>query len=113
MPEGWTAHLHPEGAIYYVNTKLRLVTNTPVHDAAKFEQLCGAIAAIQNIISDFQWTLPQDYEIQLQLDTDSSKCGYYAVDHDRQIEFWFEDVESCEHLEIDRVSSRENLSEYE
>ncbi|KAK7694683.1 hypothetical protein QCA50_001871 [Cerrena zonata] len=110
LPEGWTAHLHPEGAVYYVNAKLRTVTNTHIQDGVQYQRLCDAISEIQNTISNLEWPLPPDYEIHLQLDTDSDKCGYYVVDHDKQLEFWFEDVHSFKDLDLWRVSSRANLN---
>ena len=95
--------------MYYVNNNLNIVTYTPVHVRTEYERLCDAIAEIQDLISKLSWALPEDYEVQLQLDPDSPRCGYYAVDHERQTEFWFQEVDSYDDLGIDRVSSKHNL----
>ena len=98
--------------MYYVNSKLKIATYTAVHQQAEYERLCGAITEVQDLLSNLPWSLPKDYEIQLQLDTDSPRCGYYAVDHEMQTEFWLHDVDTYNNLGIDRVSSKHNLSQF-
>ena len=95
--------------MYFLNKKLNIVTHAPIHERAEYDRLCRAITEIQDAISRLSWDLPSNYEIQLQLDANSPRCGYYAVDHERQTEFWFRDVGSYDNLGIDRISSENNL----
>lgn len=95
--------------MYYINRELNIVTAAPIRESVQYERLCGAIAEVQDVISNLPWALPCSYEIHLQLDADGPRCGYYAVDHERQSEFWFQDVDSYDNLGIDRVSSKHNL----
>ncbi|CAL1695755.1 unnamed protein product [Somion occarium] len=108
QPMEWTAHVHPEGARYYVHNVLGIVTNAPLHIPSLYDRLCIAIAEVGGIIAELQCSLPHDYEVHLQLDYASNRCDYYAIDHDKQREFWFMDSNSDE-LKLPAVTSLTHL----
>ncbi|KAJ7205212.1 hypothetical protein GGX14DRAFT_568961 [Mycena pura] len=95
---GWTAHVHPEGALYYVHDEKRIFTDAHLHIDTVFDAATAFIDKIEG---------PGSYEdngmitsrrangVDLVLDLVESedgrgrmRCGYYFVDHLERIVFW-------------------------
>ncbi|KAJ7917657.1 hypothetical protein B0H13DRAFT_1994490 [Mycena leptocephala] len=89
-PEGWTAHMHPEGALYYAHNTMNIFTDSPLHQKPALEI---ALSFIHKI--DGCGGIPADEEVDLVLDIVTGKdgmpaCGYYLADHRRRIIFWYD-----------------------
>ncbi|KAH7913125.1 hypothetical protein BJ138DRAFT_679527 [Hygrophoropsis aurantiaca] len=101
IPEGWSIHIHPEGAQYFLCERTRTFTEVDICDPGIFQD-----------IEDFSKTLHQslrlfieDKDLKLKLDevelvleptVDDSGvlCDYYFVNHRSRCLFWLEDYDA-------------------
>lgn len=110
-------HVNPEGAKYYVNAFINVVTDTAIHSAHLYDCVLRGIRECNDLAKQAQITLPQQSELFIQVpdgETVSEKncsCNYYLVDHDTQTEFWLHSIEPRD-MGIVHVSSESQLSAY-
>ncbi|KAJ7888880.1 hypothetical protein B0H14DRAFT_1182509 [Mycena olivaceomarginata] len=103
---GWTAHVHPEGALYYVHDEKRIFTDAHLHIDAVFDTATAFIDEIERFYTDNGMiTSRRASGVDLVLDfvksedgTGGTLCKYYFVDHSERIVFW-DDA-----FELDRLS---------
>lgn len=97
LPHGWSAHVHPEGALYYLHDEKRTFTEvdicnaTVLADIEHFQHtLYGELRqAIQEGMVDLQL---QDVELVLEPRSDDYGvlCSYYFVHRFKRCLFWLE-----------------------
>lgn len=108
IPEGWISCIHPEGAVYYIHHKMKICTDTPIYDTALYADLRVAIDEFQQLAERLNVSLPEDHELYLQIDTINKGFCYYLIDHDRQMQFWLQDVYSYD-LNLPKTASMAHL----
>lgn len=107
----WVRHTHPEGAIYYHNAILNIVTDSQMECRSIFDKVTAAAKAVDQLASNYQGKLPHSSELYITAGDDSdSPCGYYLVDHDTQTEFWLGNVNTAD-MGFQQISSLSHLSE--
>lgn len=113
VPQGWTPHINPEGAPYWVNTlpTICIVTDAPMHKRDVYEKVLASTEMIQDFAErlDFKW--PKNSELYVRPQEGNDGCAYYIVDHDYQTELWLQDMDT-EVLDIPDASSMDHLSEF-
>ena len=110
LPSGWVKHLHPEGAAYYVNSLLSLVTDSSIFRPEIFASLMKAHGIVQTLATHHGFTFTPDTDLYIRCD-EPKTCYYYLVDHDRQVEFWLNELATDE-LNFHRAISTEHLSKH-
>ncbi|KZT02690.1 uncharacterized protein LAESUDRAFT_815120 [Laetiporus sulphureus 93-53] len=110
IPQGWTQHIHPEGARYYVNSSefVPIVTDASIVKPEIFQQLFASIENVRILAGNCGFTLPATCELYLHVEEGRQGCRYYLVDHDTQTEFWLQEVQS-ESLNLPDATSIEHL----
>ncbi|KAJ6582987.1 hypothetical protein DFH09DRAFT_1029437 [Mycena vulgaris] len=99
--DGWTAHIHPEGALYYVHDEKRIFTDTHLYDDIVFDIATSFIDKIDRFYSDNLICQNPDEDLVLDFvknEEGGNSCGYYFVDHGERLVFW-DDA-----FELDRMS---------
>ncbi|KAJ7892383.1 hypothetical protein B0H13DRAFT_1886822 [Mycena leptocephala] len=98
VPADWTAHVHPEGALYYVHKSLlqNIFTDGPLHEKPAFDIATGFIRQIEVYRS--KNAILADRNVDLVLDFTSGangqpECGYYLADHNQRIIFWYDEFD--------------------
>ncbi|KAF7336161.1 hypothetical protein MVEN_02163500 [Mycena venus] len=103
LPPLWSAHIHPEGQLYFVHEgSLRVVMHRP----ETLEIAWCWIRYIEGLISDAEITVSGDIELFLQLE--GPDCAYYFVDHATCTQFWLESSDT-ERLDLPTVTSTSQL----
>ncbi|KAJ7282776.1 hypothetical protein C8J57DRAFT_1463389 [Mycena rebaudengoi] len=103
---GWTAHVHPEGALYYVHDEKRIFTDAHLHIDTVFDAATAFIDKIERFYADNGMiTSRRANGVDLVLDFEKSEdsmggtlCRYYFANHPERIVFW-DDA-----FELDRLS---------
>lgn len=103
-------HIHPEGAPYYVNAKLKVVTDSNIREEDVYNLLSRGITHFWKMSHALQTPLSSSCELYIRAESDDECCSYYVVDHDSQTEFWLQQAES-EDLGFYRVASETHLGE--
>lgn len=110
VPQGWTPHINPEGAPYWVNTlpTICIVTDAPMHKRDVYEKVLASTEMIQDFAErlDFKW--PKNSELYVRPQEGNDGCAYYIVDHDYQTELWLQDMDT-QVLDIPDASSMDHL----
>ncbi|EED82765.1 predicted protein [Postia placenta Mad-698-R] len=111
VPQGWTPHINPEGAPYWVNTlpTICIVTDAPMHKRDVYEKVLASTEMIQDFAErlDFKW--PKNSELYVRPQEGNDGCAYYIVDHDYQTELWLQDMDT-QVLDIPDASSMDHLN---
>ncbi|KAJ7081755.1 hypothetical protein C8R44DRAFT_823400 [Mycena epipterygia] len=89
LPPLWSAHVHPEGQLYFCRQgPLRVVTEAYLYRAETLENVCCWIDHIQQILSNTQPRVSGAIELFIKLEEEN--CAYYFVDHATRAQFWLE-----------------------
>ncbi|KZT06031.1 uncharacterized protein LAESUDRAFT_759574 [Laetiporus sulphureus 93-53] len=110
LPSGWTRHVHPEGAPFYVNSTgpVCVVTDAPLYRHEISAKILASIDDINLLATENGVALPQNCELYIHVDDKDDGCSYYFVDHSCRTGFWLSTVDS-ESLDMLEVSSKEHL----
>lgn len=107
----WSRRIHPEGAVYYVNAMLSIVTDSDLRVRHIFDKITKGTKSFDQLVSGYSEKLPQSTELFLTIeDSSDHDCGYYLVDHDTQVEFWLKEVDAAQ-MGIQQINSVSHLSE--
>ncbi|KAJ7109641.1 hypothetical protein C8R43DRAFT_1079700 [Mycena crocata] len=88
---GWTEHVHPEGALYYVHDAKRIFTDAHLYDDTVFDGFASFLHKIEQFLLDNQLVRNPNIDLVLDLTKNANGefcCGYYFVDHFERIVFW-------------------------
>ncbi|KIJ66627.1 hypothetical protein HYDPIDRAFT_26959 [Hydnomerulius pinastri MD-312] len=93
-PQGWTACIHPEGALYYYNSQMRVFTDADLTDKKIANDINLCAKKLYGQAKEKQmWS--EDAELTLEIMEDGGKdvCGYYFARHSCRQLFWLEDID--------------------
>ncbi|KAJ7064625.1 hypothetical protein C8F01DRAFT_1080929 [Mycena amicta] len=108
LENGWTAHTHPEGNLYFSRSgDLNVVTSAFLYDPWTLQTATAWIQRIHTMLLESQVVLTADMELFIELE--DNDCGYYLVDHSNRTQFWLEPC-NTETLELPEVASMLQLS---
>ena len=87
--------MHPEGQLYFYRDigNHRYITDAYLYDPNKFEELTRFLTQMEFEISQQRETLPERFEIVLELRSDWDAWGYYMVDHKSRCVFWLAELD--------------------
>ncbi|KAF5379101.1 hypothetical protein D9615_005891 [Tricholomella constricta] len=89
LPPQWSAHVHPEGQLYfYRHAELRVVTEAYIYAPQIMEKVIHWVREIEALLLRKQVVLSDDIELFLQID--DNDCAYYFIDHLSHTEFWLD-----------------------
>ncbi|KAJ3758809.1 hypothetical protein EV360DRAFT_82715 [Lentinula raphanica] len=110
LPSQWTAHIHPEGQLYFHrNSTLRVTTDAYLYNPEVLDLVILWVKTIEAKIEANN--LPLSPSIELFLLIENTGCAYYFIDHASRSQFWLEAIPS-EELNIPDVDSPSHLSLY-
>jgi hypothetical protein len=92
---GWEPLMHPDGALFFYHPYKRVFTDANVRDPAIATRMGKAAEKAYEEAHNADIVLCPSVELALEFMDEDNKCiGYYFVDHDRRVIFWFEAHES-------------------
>ncbi|KZT04470.1 uncharacterized protein LAESUDRAFT_785263 [Laetiporus sulphureus 93-53] len=110
LPRGWSAHVHPEGQLYFAcATNPRVVTEADLYDCQVQEAICYWIEQFNACLATRSIALPDTAELFLQLGEEPNACLYYLADYASRVIFWIEDDLSTEELGFSETVSDVHL----
>lgn len=110
LPNPWTMHIHPEGAKFYVNSLINVVTDSNITMPDIHDKIARGIRGVQNLLSTTLGYLSKQTELYISAETEENQCDYYFIDHDNQTEFWAESMNAA-HLGLEQACSLPHISE--
>jgi hypothetical protein len=110
IPVNWTKHIHPEGAPYYVNGSLHVVTDSDITESSVFELVNRTIGEVQALSLAAKSVSSNSVELYIRVDdAEENKCSYYLVDHATRTEFWLHSMTNAD-LGLQQACSAAHLS---
>lgn len=98
---GWEPLTHPSGALFFYQPYKRVFTDVDVREPETAAKMCKAAEKAYEGARNADIAMLPSVELALELlSGDSNTIGYYFVDHDRRVIFWFEAHKSI-HLMLD------------
>ncbi|KAG2338460.1 hypothetical protein BDR05DRAFT_969157 [Suillus weaverae] len=92
---GWEPLTHPEGALFFYHPYKRVFTDADVRNPGMAVRIGKAVEKAYEEAHNANILLHPSVELVLELTVkDSEECGYYFVDHERRVIFWFQDHKS-------------------
>lgn len=92
---GWEPLTHPDGALFFYHPYKRVFTDANVRDPTIATRMGKAAEKAYEEAHNADIVLHPSVELALEFMDKDNKCiGYYFVDHDRRVIFWFEAHES-------------------
>lgn len=92
---GWELLTHPDGALFFYHPYKRVFTDANVRDPAIATRMGKAAEKAYEEARNADIVLHPSNELVLEfMDQDHKYIGYYFVDHDKRVIFWFEAHES-------------------
>ncbi|KAH7924791.1 hypothetical protein BV22DRAFT_1034753 [Leucogyrophana mollusca] len=93
---GWTACVHPEGALYFFHSEQRIYTDIDVRVEKKGEAIVSYAMRLREMFVTMKVPIEPDSELMIDLVKEKKKikCEYYFVDHKRRCLFWAHAMET-------------------
>ncbi|KAF8206670.1 hypothetical protein K438DRAFT_1816255 [Mycena galopus ATCC 62051] len=108
LPLHWSAHIHPEGQLYFCHHgSLRVVTEAYLYRPETLDKVTRWIKRIEDVIA--AKNIPVSEELELFIKIENEDCVYYLVDHSTHAESWLEDIDT-ERLNLPPVVSVSQLN---
>ncbi|KAG8956907.1 hypothetical protein FRC03_010718 [Tulasnella sp. 419] len=110
IPVGWYRYVQPEGATYFYNPLLRVVTPSDVCLPNFLELIMTAFESITAMMEQKEKELNLSSEIYIELRGSLSQpqCCYYLIDHTCRVPFWVADI-TVDAIGLEPFSSEEHL----
>ncbi|KAJ7064729.1 hypothetical protein C8F01DRAFT_773459 [Mycena amicta] len=109
LPQGWSAHVHPEGQLYFSRTgSPRIVTEAYMYQKDILENVVLWVKNIEDVAG--QRNFPMSHQIELFVKLEEEGCGYYFVDHGTHAQTWMEENTNTEELGLPAVVSVSQLN---
>ncbi|KAJ3736665.1 hypothetical protein DFJ43DRAFT_1050094 [Lentinula guzmanii] len=106
----WTAHIHPEGQLYFHrHSVFQVTTDAYLYNPEILDTVVFWIKKIEALIEEKN--MPLSDSIELYILIEDTGCAYYFIDHASRSLFWLEAIPS-EQLNIPDVGSSSHLSLY-
>jgi hypothetical protein len=110
LPSPWTTVIHPEGAKFYVNSLINVVTDSNIGLRDIYDKVVKGISEVQRLVTASLGSLSKESELYIKTDeTEENQCKYYLVDHDTQTEFWLQPMSAVD-LGLQQACSIPHLS---
>ncbi|KAJ7916696.1 hypothetical protein B0H13DRAFT_1997283 [Mycena leptocephala] len=115
LRDGWTAHVHPEGALYYVHDEKRIFTDAHLHKDDIFAIAKPFLDKIEPLHTGKSTSRNSDVDLVLDFVRDNEgkySCHYYFAEHNRRVVFWdhpFEFTSLSRGKEVDGVTSPQHI----
>ncbi|KAG2079266.1 hypothetical protein BDR04DRAFT_1112518 [Suillus decipiens] len=92
---GWELLTHPNGALFFYQAYKRVLTDANVRDPDTAVKIDKAIRTVYEGAHNANISLQPSVELALELTVKKGKeyWGYYFVDHEKRVIFWFEDYQ--------------------
>ncbi|KAG1733740.1 hypothetical protein EDB19DRAFT_1830862 [Suillus lakei] len=95
---GWEPLTHPEGALFFYHSYKRVFTDVDIRASGMVTNIGKAVEKAYNEVGNAGIHLHPSVELVLELiEGNSEEWGYYFVDHDNRVIFWFK-AHSSKHL---------------
>ncbi|KAJ3491300.1 hypothetical protein NLI96_g800 [Meripilus lineatus] len=91
VPRGWTAHVHPEGALYFYHESRNIYTDANIIEPGMLEEVTALVAALDKYADENGIRISHNTELVLELEEEENKeisWNYYYVDNFRRTLFW-------------------------
>ncbi|KAJ7148856.1 hypothetical protein C8R46DRAFT_1311040 [Mycena filopes] len=93
LPAHWSAHIHPEGQIYFHREgSPSVVTEAYLYRPETLDKVTHWIKKIENIAAEKDFPISDELELFIKLEGDD--CAYYFVDHGARAQSWMENVDT-------------------
>ncbi|KAJ7240437.1 hypothetical protein C8J57DRAFT_1370797 [Mycena rebaudengoi] len=93
LPLHWSAHIHPEGQLYFCRDgSFRVVTEAYLYRPDILDKAVRWIQKIEDRIADKSIAISDQTELFIKIEDED--CAYYLVDHTTNSQFWLEDIET-------------------
>ncbi|KAF7334018.1 hypothetical protein MVEN_02307000 [Mycena venus] len=93
LPLHWSAHIHPEGQLYFCREgSFRVVTEAYLYRPETLDQVTRWIKKIEDLMADKNF--PVSGQLELFIKIEDEDCAYYFVDHATRAESWLEDIDT-------------------
>ncbi|KAI0090341.1 hypothetical protein BDY19DRAFT_992544, partial [Irpex rosettiformis] len=76
-------------------TSPKIITEANLYDQEVLQQIVEVLEIVETKLSEFESAVSETTELFLELD-DEYECSYYLVDHNLQVQFWLEEVQTDE-----------------
>ncbi|KAF9445937.1 hypothetical protein P691DRAFT_241096 [Macrolepiota fuliginosa MF-IS2] len=98
VPPPWTRYVHPEGAVYFWDSRRRIVTDAYILHSHVYSELEDVLSRIQDYMTKFDITYPSKETVHLYLEhyPGIAGFGYYFVDHAKRMLFWLDKMDAYE-----------------
>ncbi|GJE86139.1 hypothetical protein PsYK624_022190 [Phanerochaete sordida] len=108
-PVQWVQHPHPEGATYFINNLINVVTDSNILRADIFGVFMEGVGQVQSLAANLDIKISASVELYVRAELGKeNKCHYYLVNHQARTEFWLNDNDLVD-LGFSRVVSRPHL----
>ncbi|KAG1885203.1 hypothetical protein F4604DRAFT_1616659 [Suillus subluteus] len=92
---GWEPLTHPEGASFFYHLSKRVFTDADVRNPETVVRIGKAVEKAYEEARNASISLDPSIELVLELmEKGNEECGYYFVDHEKRVIFWFQDHKS-------------------
>ncbi|KAJ7797588.1 hypothetical protein B0H14DRAFT_3547673, partial [Mycena olivaceomarginata] len=92
LPPHWSAHIHPEGHLYFCREgSFRVVTEAYLYRPQTFDKVTRWIKEIEDLMADKEFPVSDQLELFIKIEDED--CAYYLVDHATQAESWLETID--------------------
>ncbi|KAJ7291374.1 hypothetical protein C8J57DRAFT_1272469 [Mycena rebaudengoi] len=110
LPLHWSAHIHPEGQLYFCrDSPFRVVTEAYLYHPDVLDKAVRWIQKIEDRIADKRIAISNQTELFIKIEDED--CAYYLVDHTTNAQFWLEDIDTeTNDLGLPPVVSTSHLS---
>ncbi|KAJ7089176.1 hypothetical protein B0H15DRAFT_277895 [Mycena belliarum] len=91
LPLHWSAHIHPEGQLYFCRDgSPRVVTEAYLYRPEILDRATRWIKRIEDIVANTNFPISDQTELFIELEDED--CAYYFVDHATHAQSWLEDT---------------------
>ncbi|KAJ7037864.1 hypothetical protein C8F04DRAFT_1090440 [Mycena alexandri] len=93
LPPNWSAHIHPEGQIYFSRRgSPGVVTEAYLYRPETLDKVTHWIKKIEDIAADKNFPVSEHLELFIKIEGEG--CAYYFVDHNTRAQSWMEDIDT-------------------
>ncbi|KAJ6595727.1 hypothetical protein DFH09DRAFT_1135426 [Mycena vulgaris] len=95
LPLHWSAHIHPEGQLYFCRDgSPRVVTEAYLYRPETLGKVTRWIKKIEDTVADKSFPISDQVELFIKIEGED--CAYYFVDHATRAQSWIEDIDTDE-----------------
>ncbi|KAJ7713702.1 hypothetical protein B0H16DRAFT_1667299 [Mycena metata] len=93
LPPNWSAHVHPEGQIYFSRRgSPSVVTEAYLYQPETLDKVTHWIKKIEDIAAGKNFPISEHLELFIKIEGEG--CAYYFVDHNTRAQSWMDDIDT-------------------